>query len=334
MKPINIVKMKESVFFLFTLLIFAISCSTVDSKEDHQESKSYEATKDSTQAAVALVDTTPFIQYFENTNEQKPFKTRELSSAKVTLFPNLGTRKCTNDTRFSSPLNQLIGVYGVNQFFMDFDLTTGFVHTYTKNMFNNLSPDGFVLQLTRDPVAINKATISYIRKKDLAPSDSLGINIGFCRQWRLSEIDIVENKVLLKRDPKLNRLFISPKQGTSNPYNDFVKIWSDQTIKEGYYDINSLNILSGTNGGTAVIIWETKQGEIRFIDIHGSIKDIITELQHIAAKYDVDPTLGVYDAAGMAQKMKADANHMVSFDEIDKWCGGQLWVGAGYGFDI
>ena len=62
------------------------------------------------------IDTVEFIEYWETgSREQIAFKTKSLKSAKVKLFPNYGTRKKLD-------YNEVSNVYGINQFFMDFQI--------------------------------------------------------------------------------------------------------------------------------------------------------------------------------------------------------------------
>ena len=91
--------------------------------------------------------------------------------------------------------------------------------------------------------------------------------------------------------------------------------------------------LSKYNGGTAVIIWE-QRNKIYFIDIHSSINDIIECLIQVSEAYNLDPTLGIYDAAPMARKFKANSRSNISFDNVDKSTMKLDYVGAGYGYNI
>lgn len=271
-------------------------------------------------------DTLRFIEYWETGNrEQIAFKTKSLKSAKVKLFSNYGTRKKMGITSLES-------VFGINQFFMDFDMSTGFVHPYTSNFYKKLRESDFVLFLERDISKINEGVISYKRIKDLNQSDVLGQNVGFFRQWKLSEIDINENQyVNIKKTS--NGFCLQVKQTTNNPFKSYIPLWSKQTVKDGYVDYHQLNLLTNNNGGTVVIIWEV-DGEIYFKDIHASIKDIINKLNFIRDKFLVDPVLGIYDAGPMARKFKSNSNNVVYFNEIQPFISSISYVGAGFGYLI
>ena len=281
-----------------------------------------------------LPDTTSFIKY----SLGGKFKTKELKQAWVTLFPNLGSRnvkwKYNFDGKWCEFPEKLIlrDVYGVNQFFMDYDLTTGFVHRNTQKFHDKLPEDGFVLLLERSTKNFNQAKITYKRKKYLTSDEKLGLNIGFCRQWKLSELDKRGRQVNMSKNVKYGKYRIQLKPSSGNRFGE-IQIWSNQPIVNGYVDLTSLQSFDNSNGGTAVIIWETKEGEVYFEDIHGSIYDILSELERIAKKYKVDPTLGVYDAAGMAQKLQSKSDFTLDLSETDKWCASLPYVGAGYAFN-
>ena len=275
---------------------------------------------------IPVKDTTPFIEYWDLSNSQQiPYRTKKLTSAKVKLFPNYGNRKKLGIT-------QLNDVYGINQFFMDYDLTSGDVHDFTKKFYKSLTPDDFVLFLKRDESYINEGEIFYKKVKDLSPLDSLGQNIGFFRQWKLSDIDMEDNKVNVKKFRGTYNLQV--KQHSSNQFKALIPLWSKQTKEEGYIDISKLNVLTDNDGGTAVIIWETKENEVFFIDIHSSINDIIECLMNIHNEYDVGPTLGIYDAAPMARKFKSDKTNSVDFKSVNLKTSHQSHVGAGFGYKI
>ena len=265
-------------------------------------------------------------------NVQVPFQTIELISAKVAIFPNLGSRlqswKYDNDSFSRIEMNS---VYGVAQFFMDFDLTSGFVHPYTRNFYNKLRDADFVLYFERDSKSINEGTISYKRKKDITAKDILGQNIGFCRQWKLSEIEMHDGYVSMKKNA-FGGFYLSVKKNSSNPFPEFIPIQSTQPNGSGECKIRDLNKLSSNNGGTAAIIWEAG-GITYFIDIHGSIQSILEKLIEVSKHYNVDPTLGIYDAGGMAQKLKADSYYKIDVNKINKWCNAN-YVGAGYAYLI
>jgi hypothetical protein len=273
------------------------------------------------------IDTLPLITYGVrlNTSGQLPYKTKALKEAKLKLFPRYKDRKALG-------INSLSNVYGIHQFFMDHDLTSGFVHEYTQNFYSKLPQDGFVLKIERSPKQINEGTIRYIRKKDLEKGDALGQNIAFCRQWKLSEIGLNGFNLVMKKSNFRKDVYCPQiKQGTSNPYSPEISIWTS-TAKEGVNDFRYLNSLTDYDGGTAVIVWETVNKEILFLDIHGSIADILNTAISIKNKYKTYPTIVIYDAGSFARKFKADINGNIDFNFVNARTGTSEFVGAGYGY--
>ncbi len=169
---------------------------------------------------------------------------------------------------------------------------------------------------------------------NLDHSDILGQNIGFFRQWKLSEVDLKGNQIMMKRNKSLNCYFPRIKGDSENPYKPEIPIWSAQPTTEGYVEWSSLNELSNNNGGTAVIVWETKEHEILFLDIHSSINDIIECARKVGREYGIDPTIGVFDAAPMARKFKSDLGNVVRFKDVDPKISKIGYVGAGYAYNV
>ena len=203
----------------------------------------------------SIIDTinTKPIYYFpnkeRNIGSQVKFQTKEISYIPVKFFPKRIDRDVLN-------IKYVNNVYGVNQFFMDHDLTSGYVHPYTQKFFNQLSEDGFVLCFKRSKNRINEAIAFYKRKKDLSIDDVLGENIAFCRQWKLSEIDLNINSVLMKKCAfRSNCNCLQIKSSSDTPYSQEIPLWS-KNIKEGYIPINELDGFGNFDGGTVTIIWE------------------------------------------------------------------------------
>ena len=120
-------------FLVLSLIVLFFWLTTIKffcSEDVNKSTFEYETKGDSSITnSIPFKDTTPFITYWDLSNSQQiPYKTKKLTSAKVKLFPNYGTRQNQDRTK-------LIDVYGINQFFMDYDLTTGYVHRYTQNFF-------------------------------------------------------------------------------------------------------------------------------------------------------------------------------------------------------
>lgn len=247
------------------------------------------------------------------------------------LIPNLGERQRTG--------NKPIGpVQGVTHFFLDHDLTTGFVHPYTASMFKRLRPQDFVLRFTRtgdDPML---GSIQYIRKHEMTDADVLGKNIGFFRQWQLSEIDLrtVDGVQQVRLAPCRSASFCGCPQTVDDselPYTPEIPIWN-QDAATGWMPVASLSKLGKYSGGTAVIIWTSlKKGpaSIVFQDVHGSFATIIATATEIANRYGVDPHIGISDAGPFARKVRADGNNMLQCAPLKAIAPGGTQFGAGFG---
>ncbi len=338
---VNAYNMKSTIKFAvgFCLIIFClVGClppnenlhlNEQDEKHNSYATDSNQALSDSFSSTANSNDTLPFLSYGVclNTSGQVPFKTKALKEARVKLFSRYKDRIALGITSLSN-------VHGIHQFFMDHDLTSGFVHEYTRNFFNKLPQEGFVLKIDRSPKQINEGVIRYIRKKDLKPGDVLGQNLAFCRQWKLSDFDLNGFQVMMKKSTYKQDEYCPQLKRGLNPFTlgiNEIPIWSTYA-KEGYVDYRLLNSLTDYDGGTAVIIWTDKEGEILFMDIHGSIADILNEANRVKKKYNTDPSIGIYDAGTFARKFKADSNGNVSFEYVNKLTGKTEFVGAGFGY--
>jgi hypothetical protein len=268
------------------------------------------------------------ISYFpkalDNVNAQVKYQTKEISYIPVIFFPKRNDRDALN-------ISKLDNVYGVNQFFMDHDLTSGYVHPFTKNFFNMLSDDGFVLCFKRSLNRVNEATAFYVRKKDLSTDDVLGQNLAFCRQWKLSEINFRNDEVFLKKcNYNKNCNCLQVKDNSDNPYSPEIPLWSSHK-KEGYISIDELNGFGDFDGGTVTIIWESNNKGVLFKEVYGSIKDILIAAIEIRDKYNTDPVLGIFDAGSYARKFQS-INGVIDFDIVNRKTGKGQFVGAGYGY--
>jgi hypothetical protein len=320
----------------FHLIQFGIisGCLPVnDNEHNNSQAKSgsiYRATTNANEKLGFNKDTLPLIIYgnASNNSGQVAFKTKLLKEAKVLVFPRY-------KDRMALKINSINNVHGINQFFMDHDLTSGFVHPYTLNFFNLLPPDAFVLVFERSATRINQGRIYYKRKSDLLfPTDALGQNLAFCRQWKLSDFDLNGDQIMMKKSTYQKGEYCPQLKNGRNPFTPGVNeipIWSTYA-KEGYVDYRLLNSLTDYDGGTAVIIWTNHKGEVLFMDIHGSIADILNEAISVKEKFNTDPSIGIYDAGTFARKFKADANGNVDFENVNKLTGKTEFVGAGYGY--
>jgi hypothetical protein len=244
---------------------------------------------------------------------------------RVQLIPNLATRT-------KMQMKSIKNVIGMHQFFLDHDLVSGFVHNYTLNMFNSLKPTDFVLRFKADFPKSHTGTISYTTKDKLTSSDTLGKNIAYFRQWRLSEIDYEE---------KNGKIFINTKNCTFNircacpqskKKGNLTQIPLWQSSETGYQSIEKFSAFGYENGGTVVIVWHHKN-EIWFQDIHSSWKEILLRAIEISKTYHTDPAICISDAGPFARKIKADKNFTIQVKDIDNLAPRGKLFGAGFAYD-
>ena len=126
--------------------------------------------------------TYPFflLDSFNTISEQFAFQSYVMESATIQLIPNMHNRD-------KDDIKAIKNITGVAHFFLDHDLTSGFVHSYTLNFFNKLSADDFVLKFTPSSFNKNIGEMHYIRKGSMMSTDKLGKNIAYFRPWTLSE---------------------------------------------------------------------------------------------------------------------------------------------------
>jgi len=253
-------------------------------------------------------------------------------SLEVRLIPNLGQRKKLG-------LTSIENIQGVTHFFLDHDLTSGFVHAYTKTMFNRLRPDDFVMHYAAFDGDPNRGTISYRKKKDLTEKDVLGKNFGFFRQWKLSEIQWRKgengDEVYLKPCRFAN--FCGCPQTIDNPelpYSPEIPFWTTAN-ETGFVPVSRLNKLGKFAGGTVAIVWEQDyngQKIIYFRDVHASFETIWKMAKKIEHENGVDPHICISDAGPFARKVKANANNVLDCNLIDAIAPNGLQFGAGFGY--
>ena len=274
----------------------------------------------------------PVLSYADVTNGQYAFIGAPAYQKRVKLIPNLEQRE-------KMGLNRIDSILGVAHFFLDLDLTTGFVHRYTTNFFNRLRPGDYVLRFTRSANDSMVGTIEYVHKRDLQTKDVLGKNIAFFRQWKLCEIDLVKKKSEYKLNMKYCKFApscacIQSKSDNDNPFKGQIPLWSSRA-KEGEVPLASLNRLGEYSGGTAVIIWDVQyngRARVMFMDVHGSIDDIISAALLIADQYSVDPHIAISDAGPFAVKIRADTNNVLSCKQLKAIAPRSQKVGAGFGY--
>ncbi len=231
---------------------------------------------------------------------------------------------------FDYIIKSLSGVYGTSQFFLDIDPLSGYIHQYTTNFFNRCPKGGFVLKLERSASIPNKATIQYVYKEKLMPNDKLGLNVVAGRQWKLSELKLHGDSIEMISGSCTSSPGFVP-TSTSTLYA-CPPLRTVQLKSSGIYPIRKLDAFSRNDGGTVALVWEHPKGGIRFIDIHGSIKEILEAAIKVRDTYHVDPTILIHDAGPMSRKIKSDANGDLDFALVNKVTGLTGKVGAGYAY--
>ena len=274
-----------------------------------------------------------FVQYASAPSDgQWGFTTKPATSARVRLIPNLEARE-------KSGSKGIPNVYGVAQFFLDHDLTNGFVHAYTTSMFQRLPKQNYVLRFTPDSPNAHTGTIEYIRKEQMTETDVLGKNIAFFRQWGISDFEFYDNagdndKVWLEPCTYATSCGC-PNTGSSHvPYGPQIPIWN-LGFRENWHDLNKVNRLGKYSGGTVVIIWEVPGPdgtEVYFQDVHGSLHEILTTATNITKTYGVAVNIGISDAGPFARKVRADANHFLSYAELKAIAPMGKKFGAGFAY--
>jgi hypothetical protein len=257
-------------------------------------------------------------------NGDYAFRTIPSKKLQVKLIPNL-------ETRTKLQLTKIDNIMGVHQFFLDHDLVSGFVHPFTKNMYDKLKPEEFVLKFIQSKTDKNIGTISYVHKSELSYNDKLGKNIAYFRNWRLSEIDykISQGKVYLKSEPcNFNKRCSCPESSKTGNLKQ-IPVWHQ--AKSGNTSITKFNAFGAYDGGTVAIIWEVN-GEIFFQDIHSSWQEILERAIEISKKYNIDPTIAISDAGPLANKVRADKNFELSVAKLNALAPHGNRFGAGYGY--
>lgn len=257
-------------------------------------------------------------------NGDYAFRTIPAKQLAVKLLPNMETRE-------KMQMKELNGVSGIHEFFLDLDLVSGFVHPYTQNMFNGLKPTDFVLKYKPDTTQTFTGLISYIHKNDIGANDTLGRNIAFFRQWRLSEINYSERngEVYIKTDICTFDTRCACPQSKKAGNMTQIPFW--QVAKVGIQPLNTFSAFGNENGGTVVIVWE-ENNEIFFQDIHSSWKEVMLRAIEISKKYNTDPAICISDAGPFARKLRADKNFRVNTKDIDDFAYNGKRFGAGYGY--
>ena len=257
-------------------------------------------------------------------NGEYAFRTIPAKTLKVKLIPNL-------ETRAKMKLHKIDHIIGVHQFFLDHDLVSGFVHPFTKNMFDKLQSTQFVLKFTSTDKNKMIGNIGYIRKSQLTKGDTLGKNIAYFRQWRLSEIDYKVEKgiVYIHANPcNFNKRCACPESKLTGNMRQ-IPLWQKAEI--GIQPLNKFNAFGRENGGTVALIWEYNH-EIFFQDIHSSWSEILERAIEVSKQYRTDPSIAISDAGPLAYKLKANRNYELNVSAIDALAPSGKRFGAGYGY--
>ena len=270
--------------------------------------------------------------------DQWGFESIVLHKAHVKVFPNRGGRRTI--VEIGGPL-YVDSIFGVTHFLMDYDFTQRYRHPSITNFFKMLRPDDFVLHFHRSKNKPNEGWIEYIRKAEVTDTNRIADDIGFFRQWRLSEVDLdkgSDGKVLVR----LGHASFAPElfapQVKKDANNSFGKMDPGiptlvADVEGGLQPLDHFDHLGLLEGGTAVIIWyDSLSKQNLFKDVHGSLKRVITVALDVAEKYHVDPTIGIYDAGRMAKKLRAN-NGRVSFEALNILSVNYPdYVSAGFGY--
>ncbi len=257
-------------------------------------------------------------------NGDYAFRTIPAKELRVKLIPNL-------ETRTNLKMKVIPQMIGVHQFFLDHDLVSGFVHPFTKRMYETLKPDEYVLKYTASATDKNIGTIAYISKSKLGINDILGKNIAYFRNWRLSEIDYKINNglVFIKSKPcNFNKRCACPESNQAGNMKQ-IPVW--HKADSGYLSIEKFNAFGRNDGGTVALIWEVNN-EIFFQDIHSSWKEILERAIEISKTYHTDPTIAISDAGPLAQKVRANKKFELTVASMDALAPFGKRYGAGYGY--
>jgi len=244
----------------------------------------------------------------------------------IRIFPNYGTRK-------KNRIKEINKITGVNHFFLDMDLSTGYVHDYTRNFFNKLRPDDYVMRFIAGEDSLT-ALMSFTFKKNMRPDDVLGKTIAFFRQWKLSELNIKGSGISTAIEMKAcsyNPVCLCPtvKKESQNPFKTEVPFWHSGKAP-GWINIAELNKTGKFDGGNVVVIWNYK-GNTWFQEMHGSLQQVLEKALTIKAICECDPILAISDSGPMAASFKSnkdfvlETGHINQLDNLD-------YVGAGYGY--
>jgi hypothetical protein len=286
----------------------------------------------------SLLHKTEFISFVRWENSPILFNTSDASETidwigvcgtrqLIKIFPNRGYRD-------SLGIKTIRNITGVNHFLLDMDLVSHYIHPYTYNFYKRLRAEDFVMKYSPSEGDSNIGFMEFIHKKDVLLNDSLGYNLGFFRQWKLSELLIEEGLISTKIKLKIcdfNPVCFCPEvnKKSSNPFPIEVPIWQSNAAP-GWVNINKLNVVGKYDGGNVILIWEYKR-QIWFQEMHGSLGQIITQALRIRDISNSDVSIAISDAGPMSASFKSDSTNTLEFKEINK-LDNIPYIGAGYGY--
>ena len=322
----------QHIYFTFLLLLLTISsCQNVQLQKNIQREEVLNLTPKSIKIdsiRFVVIDSVVCPLKFSEVNitsNQIGFESVVAHTLRAKLIPSNGQRK----------ESKITGILGVTHFFLDHDLSVGYVHHNTLTFYKQLRRDDFVMKFDKIAQGSNEGSIYYIKKKDTLKTDKLGQDIAFFRQWKLSEIDYRESNGKIEINVKpcsywSGEVCPQRKAGTTNPFGPEIQFWQ-QFNRTGYLSLDNFTKLDNLNGGTVVIIWEEKNsGQILFQDIHGSLYEIINRAIEISKKYQTDPSIAISDAGPMANKFRS--NEMNELDCSKFPLPTVPYAGAGFGY--
>lgn len=269
------------------------------------------------------------VQYFKSSQREQlnwlgVAGTRQV----IRIFPN-------NQSRRQMGINEVKNITGVNHFLLDMDLVSGYVHDYTRNFFNRLRPDDFVMRYQPSEDDSTTGIMTFVRKKDLGPGDILGKTIAFFRQWKLSELvmEMRNGDIYIKVKPcsYAPQLCVCPevKASSGNPFSVEVPLWH-KGVGNGFQPLSALNKTGRYDGGNVVLIWEYGNN-IWFQEMRGSLSQVIEKALDIQEICSCEPVLAISDSGPMSAGVKSNDDFVLNTTPIDTLEDEPL-IGAGYGY--
>lgn len=273
-------------------------------------------------------ESSPILFSAASDNETRSWMSICATRQLIRIFPNRGHRKELNQNTVSK-------ITGVNHFFLNMDLVSHYVHPNTFDFYNRLSAEDYVMRYIKSENDSNLGTMQFIKKKDVKPEERLGYELAFFRQWKLSEVDLKNEKNFwqIRMQPcSFSPLFFCPTlkpHYSKHPFSSEVPIWQSNS-ELGWVHLENLNVLGKFDGGNVVLIWEYR-GRIWFQEMHGSLSQIINQAMRLREISGSEITLAISDARPMSASIKSNEKNILQFSEINK-LSEEKYAGAGYGY--